>query len=822
MFLLLHTMLHSIRSLSLFLSISLCSSLYAQNPYYHTESHYQQPDSDGRERVVDMKRMKMQLSFVPTEGVVKGKVNMSFLPLRERVDSIVLDAVRMNVSEVMLDNGNAKYSLTDSTLTVYCNMNYLPGFVHTLSIRYECTPRKGMHFTGWQDVTNRTRKQIWTQGQAFDNRYWCPMYDYPNDKMITETSITFDKDYQVLSNGLLLGVTENKDGTKTWDYSMIQPHATYLVMIAIGKYAVEKRESKNKVPINLWYYPEYKERVEPTYRYTSEMLDMMEELTGIPYPWGSYSQVPVQDYTFGAMENTSATVFGDFSLTDSRGVLDRNYMRTNIHELTHQWFGDYITQRNEKSIWLHESFATFYPKLFFQRYYGEDYYQWMRREEQNSAIAASEKDRLPIVHPNAGNQRVYAKGSTVLDMLKYVTGEKEFHRAIHSYLKRHAFASVSTNDLYQAFVDETGMSLDWFFDEWLYRGGEPWYKVGYQDVRDNEKGEHRTEFYVEQTQICDELTRPFKMPIVFEVFYTDGTSSRLKAWVEKQQERVILPNKEGKRIAFALFDPGSYITKKVEFTKSFAELKAQALGAPQMIDRFDAVKAINNDDSTFSKSDKEQLMKQVYEKEKFHLVRSEAVLKLLESETPVAMAVLRKAITDPDVEVRKTLINNTKKIPQALKGDYEKLLADSSYAIIESALQRLCDAFPSDAPAYIKRTAAVKGPHARVHIKNCELRGVGGDSKAIDTLVDYASNGFEFTTRQNAFNALKRLNACDARLVASLVDAALSQNNRLASAASSLIEYFMQQTKYRELFLQYRNSREWKKWQEKIIEKIIR
>ena len=92
----------------------------------------------------------------------------------------------------------------------------------------------------------------------------------------------------------------------------------------------------------------------------------MERETGVPYPWESYSQIPVQDYIYGAMENTTATVFGDFYFVDSRSFLDRNYLKVNVHELAHQWFGDFITGRSGRSAWLHESFATFYPTLFMR------------------------------------------------------------------------------------------------------------------------------------------------------------------------------------------------------------------------------------------------------------------------------------------------------------------------------------------------------------------------------------------------------------------------------------------------------------------------
>ena len=95
----------------------------------------------------------------------------------------------------------------------------------SISFTYECNPRRGIYFIGWNDPKNLSRKQIWTQGQGIDNRHWIPSYDEYNDKMITETVTTFDKEYEVLSNGTKLSVKDNGDGTKTWHYKMTHPHS---------------------------------------------------------------------------------------------------------------------------------------------------------------------------------------------------------------------------------------------------------------------------------------------------------------------------------------------------------------------------------------------------------------------------------------------------------------------------------------------------------------------------------------------------------------------------------------------------------------------
>ncbi len=796
------------------------SLLHSQSWYQPTSTVFVEPGGESREHVIDIEHVTINIRVDGPEGKVQGTVSGIVHSLREKVDSIDFDGVRMTVHSARLNGKPLRFVVFDSSVRVYPQPGLVYDGTDTISFDYECHPRRGMHFTGWSDSTNRARKQVWTQGEDSDNRNWCILDDYPNDKMITETIITFDSSYQVLSNGNLLGTTLNSDGTKTWHYTMTKPHVTYLIMVAIGKFAIEERHSASGLPVHLYYYPERPECVQPTYRYATEAIDFMEKQLNVPFPWESYSQVPVQDYIFGAMENTTATVFGDFSLCDAREALDRNYIGTDVHELTHQWFGDFITERDWKDIWLHESFATFYPKLFSRKVYGEPTYEWMRRGEQNQALGAGERDRLPVVSSLSGTARRYPKGSAVLDMLRYVVGENNFDHAITYYLKHHAYSLVHTDEFYLAFQDALGMSLDWFFDEWLYRGNEPNYTVRYQDVMDMKSGERSTEFQVEQTQVADALSPYFRMPVVFEVHYKDGSMNTVREEVSKQAQTVRVPNPQKKDIAYTLFDPGSYILKRVNFKKSFEELREQAMNAPHMIDRYDAVHQMH-EDSTFDEQKTDEFLQSIYTKESFQAVKSEIVAHMLRSKTTIATDLVKTAIGDNDVEVRKAVVSGTKRIPEKLRESYERMLADSSYWIIENVFTKLCENFPSRKAEYLKKLENVHGPSQRVHIACLECRAADNDRAALDTLVDYCSHSFEFQTRQNAMAAVKRLNYCNEALVGYLVEAMLSTNNRLADVARGLAEGWMQQRRYSELFVKYYRAHQWKKWQQDILAKLV-
>ncbi|MCD8528580.1 MAG: hypothetical protein LRY27_01020 [Chitinophagales bacterium] len=105
-----------------------------------------------------------------------------------------------------------------------------------------------------------------------------------------------------------------------------------------------------------------------------------------------------------------------------REALERDYVNTNAHELTHQWFGDYITEWSGTHHWLHESFATYYAKKFSQSITSKDSYDWVRYNEMLSGLSADEKNDIPIAHSKAGSSRHYPKGSFIIDMLSDAAG----------------------------------------------------------------------------------------------------------------------------------------------------------------------------------------------------------------------------------------------------------------------------------------------------------------------------------------------------------------------------------------------------------------
>lgn len=769
-------------------------------------------DSAGfiREHKVDFEKLVLDIKFDAKESKVIGFANYKFKPLRSEVDELFLDAPNINIVSISLGGQKIAYDFVDGGINLSFPNTLTWDRTYHLLIKYTAQPKKGIYFIGWNDKTKRSREQIWTQGQGIDNRHWIPSYDGVNDKLITETVITFETGYEVISNGELVSKTKNKDNTTTWHYAMDKPHALYLMMIAIGKYEYRDYESNKGVTTRQYFYPDKKEAEEVTYQYTNEMMNWFDEELGIPYPWKIYRNVPVQDFMYGAMENTTATIFTDYYLQNKKEALERNYVGTNAHELAHQWFGDYVTEWSSSSHWLHESFATHYSKQFLRTVYGEDWYKWKCRGEQKSSLRASLKNDLPIAHTSSGSSRHYPKGSFVLDMLRYVVGEKEYKKTVTDYLKNHAFGMVDTHDFLMAFMKSLGMNLNWFFNQWIYKGGEPEYEISYKTRM------AKTIVSIKQIHEQKDLVGLFKMPIKFQVHYKDGSMTEATEWIQNEIEEVSIPNKSFKKVEYVLFDPNSNILKKVKFDRPYKVLLAQAQKAKNLIDRYDAVTAMSNIDVDKKRDD----LIGIYLEETHKAIKQDVLLQLKEDDHAKTEQLYVYALGEKDVKVRKVAIENLTIRSKRYLKFYEEVLQDESYVNVEKALVLLCEKYPSMTTEYLNRTRHLANENTKFKLTWMKLK-FGKQKVLYSEIAEYASPSFEFRTRIKAMKILEEVGYSETPYLYSLVDAYVHFNRRLVGASSKQLKGFLEDKEAGSIIGNYVANHKWTAYEKEKIEKLL-
>ncbi|MDX9905510.1 MAG: M1 family metallopeptidase [Bacteroidales bacterium] len=741
-------------------------------------------------KTIDISHMKADLRIDPYDTLVEGEVEFTFRFINASADSVVFWAPDIEFSDVSIPGQKINYSKSGDNLVVHNleSINYVKDDDYIIKMKYTSRPKYDLFFIGWNEPAVRDNKQIW----AHRPFHWLPYY---SDRLTTDMRITFDGNYKVMTNGVRESVKDNADGTKTWNYRMHKEHPFFSTCLVIGDYKFLEDKTKDGLPLELWYYSNQEDHAEPTYRYTPMMFDFFSQEFGMAYPYELYREAPVEDYLYGAMETTTSTVFGDYLAVDERGWDGRNYVNVNAHELAHQWFGNCLSHLRPCDVWLTESFATYYAKLFEKQVFGDDYYQWVRIQEFDETLEASKKDRYAVGHSGGGRARWYPKGSLVLDMMRDVLGDEAFKDAVSHYATKNAFSEVETAEFRAAVYEATGKSLDWFFDEWIMRGGEPHYQVSWAAEKTMDDN-IATVVYVKQAHQRDNLTGLFKMPVTFEVYYDDNSFDRKIQWIQEEYSEVRIQNPLNKKVSFVLFDPGRRILKTVSFPKSAKELSDQVLRAPLMTDRYDALVSMRN----LGIDLKEKTLLEAWNKETFHLTRTEILKQLFAGQSARAEEIYSQAIQDQDPLVRRAALENIGKVPDNAKDETEKLLSDISYIVVEKALDVLCRSFPQDITRYLEATKNETGWRGRnIRMKWLEIALQAEQREYTREISDYAGPQYEFETRINAFYLLKRLNYLDKRGAAFLVNGCLYWNYKVSNAAKEVLGYFYQQNRYKTL-----------------------
>src|SRR4030095_6250011 len=488
-----------------------------------------------RPQTYDAQHYILHVSFDRPAKKVIGDTTITLKPLKDNFSFAEFDAVGINFSSVTLEPGGKplRFRTVPGKIVVTLNKAYKAGDSITVRFKHTAVPSKGVYFVDAEveDGKQIHSEQIWTQGEADEARHWFPSFDFPSDKATFEEFITSKEAEPVVGNGELVAESNNGDGTVTHHFRLDVPAPTYLISFVIGKYA-KVPDSYGDIKLGYYIYPGAETIARKAYGNTPEMLKVYESLTGVPFQFKKYDQTVVAGFTFGGMENITATTMADTEIFAVSNLLFEAGVGDLVsHELAHSWFGDLITCRNWAELWLNEGFATFMEEAFRGKMYGRRNYMIKIKRDAETFIIddAVNKKRNALFNQNAGDvaalfdprRTIYNKGGAVLHMLREEIGDAVFWKGVNLYLNRHKFGSVESTDLKAAMEESSGRDLDWFFDQWVYKAGHP--KLDVKFVwNDATKTAHLA---VRQTQTPDRITPgAFRLPM--EVEFTIGPETR--------------------------------------------------------------------------------------------------------------------------------------------------------------------------------------------------------------------------------------------------------------------------------------------------------
>lgn len=729
-----------------------------------------------RSRKIDIKHLDIDLRFDWDKEQAIGSTIVTFAPFAD-TDKFQLDAAMMTIDGVTrVGGGTLKFAYDgkkdNDNLDITLDRVYRSGEDVSVKVDYKTNYvnkvddtetsigsfGRGLRFIKPTADNPSKPRQIWSQGESEFNRYWFPSYDTPNDFRTTDMRATVAKPFYVVGNGKLVETKENADGTRTFHWKMDQPYSNYLTSIVVSETTPVVQNFEGVPVMNFGYTNETKE-VAATVKNLPATMKFFSEITGVKYPYPKYSQAFVEDFG-GGMENISATTQIEEMIHDDRELLDTDSESLQSHELAHQWFGDYVTCRDWGQIWLNESFATYMQAMWDEKFKGHDEFLYSDiRNNQNQTLTTWDQGiRRPIVTKYYANKDAmfdtyaYPGGGSVLHMLRKHLGDKLFFASLNRYLTQNAHQPVSTEDLRIAIEETTGQSMDWFFDQWLYRMGRPEFEIT-QSYDDAAK---KLTLNVKQTQKLD-LNNEFPQVEFFQTYVDVEIDNRIeRVWIEPKEMNTFTFDSAAKP-KLVNFDYEGTLLKKMKFEKGVDELLYQMANDKDVIGRRWAMNELEN--KAKAGTEKDRIVAALVtsaEKDPFWRIRRAALSVIANLYSPDPRPGQPRPAAKLDANVEALAIRLTKDKESAMRGDAIELLGetqdkkhvdlalsmldDRSYQVIDQAslaLGRMKDARAYDALAKLTTTPSWK---SRIQIAGFNGMAELGDKRGLEAGIKAATD----------------------------------------------------------------------------------
>ncbi|MDQ4122669.1 MAG: M1 family metallopeptidase [Acidobacteriota bacterium] len=756
-------------------------------------------------REYDLRHVALDLKFDWNAEQAYGTATLTFAPLLANTKTATFHAALASVGSVKLADGKALQYKLDSekeTLVVDLDRAYQPNQIVTIAIDYRSGKPRGGSPIGGAALTfikpndrdpNRPR-QIWSQGQPENNRFWFPSFDHPSDFRTSELRATIEKPFMVISNGKLISTTENKDNTRTYHWKMDVPYTNYLTSIIVGEYGTVDGKYQD-IPVLSYVYPNELAAGKASTGRLPQMIAAFSEITGMKYPYNKYVQTMVKDFG-GAMENITATTMTDTIIQDERALLTGDTEDIQAHEAAHQWFGNYVTCRDWSDLWLNESWATFMEVVWEEKSDGRDEALLQNKEHQDAYFGTwRQGTRRPVVTKNYSDPDAvfdtyaYPRGGATLFMLRSQLGEENFWRAVNYYLRKHANQPVTTDDFRAAIEESTGQSMDVFFDQWIYKMGHPIFEI----TKSYDAASKTLKLNVKQTQKRDETSdypqvELFQPPVDIEIGTASGTRVE-RVNLAAQPEQTVMISVDAEPL-LVNWDYQNALIDEVKFDKSIDELAYQLKNDPDVMGRMWALSELRGkmNAANAADADKQKALAAFHAavvSDKVWQVRRDAINALAPPApqgaaaifasitgniakpnfSPETVSVLLAATKDQRANVRQAAISQLGRLRDAKYADtFASALNDRSYSVIEAAANALGATKTPAAYDQISKLLEQNSWRNRIRIAGLNGLAATGDKRAMEIGFRHTDKSFAPNVRTAALGVLAETGKGDQRV----------------------------------------------------------
>lgn len=404
----------------------------------------------------------LELDYRVAAGRLSGRAKITAVA-RTALTRFALDLSSFKVNRVLVNGKPARFVHRGHKLTVQAKV--AAGRQFTVEVRYvgNPVPINTRHWgeLGWDQLEDG----VLVASQPIGAPSWFPCNDHPSDKATYRISVTTASPYRVIANGDLIDGRVGAS-TTTWVYLQLEPMATYLASIQIGRYEFIER-ADDRVPLRAAFPLRLLEGYAHDFGRQSEMVIAFERMFG-PYPFNAYTVVVTDDELDIPIEAQGMSIFGANHIDGRRG-----FERLVAHELAHQWFGNSVSIADWRQIWLNEGFAAYSEWLWSQASGGQS----------ADALARATWTRLAklpqdLVLADPGVERMfddllYKRGALAVHALRLRLGDAAFFEMLREWTAQHRHGSVTIEDFKEHAQRHSPRPLDSLFTAWLHQARLP-------------------------------------------------------------------------------------------------------------------------------------------------------------------------------------------------------------------------------------------------------------------------------------------------------------------------------------------------------------
>jgi aminopeptidase N len=502
----------------------------------------------------DVKYYKLDLTVNHSSQTISGNVTCKAEIVQSNVEEIYFDLTNpLIVDSVLIDGNPVLFTRGNNKLNILLDNTLNQGSVFTSVVYYHGTPGSS-GFGSFAFSSQGGNPAIWTLSEPYGAKDWWPVKDTPADKADSaDFWITVSNTLTPVSNGKLIEIVNNGNGTHTYKWKISYPIAQYLLSMAITNYALYTNyyhySSNDSMPITHFLYPGSLNSNIIQLDKTPGMIEIYAEKFG-EYPFLNEKYGHAQFGWGGGMEHQTISSMGGFS----DGLI--------AHELAHMWYGDKITCKDWHHIWLNEGFATYGEGVIREAWFGKSGYDSYIAGEMTAAknaVGSIWVQDISSVNQIFNGNRSYAKGCVVLHMLRGIVGDSTFFDILKTYTFDPAVAyGVATTEDFQAVAESvSSLDLNYFFQEWIYGENYPRYSIVWNKY---DMGSGLWNLVININQQVNSNPTFFTMPIQIKVNGAFGDT--LITVFNNAQNQTFEVAIDGEPTSI-LFDPGNWILKNI-------------------------------------------------------------------------------------------------------------------------------------------------------------------------------------------------------------------------------------------------------------------